>query len=126
MISFLSASNYICVVDDDISVLRSLREGLASEGFEAQTFDDPEKFLDYARTHTVKLAVLDYSMPELNGLQLQDCLRAQSSDTRVIIITGRDEPAIRAIASKGGAFAFLSKPFDDETFLDAVNSALDQ
>jgi FixJ family two-component response regulator len=116
----------ICVVDDDISVLRSLQELLASDGLEAQTFDDPEKFLDYTRTHNVKLAVLDYAMPALNGLQLQDRLHVQSSDTKVIIITGRDEPAIRATASKGGAFAFLIKPFDDETFLDAVNSALDQ
>jgi FixJ family two-component response regulator len=116
----------ICVVDDDISVLRSLQELLASDGLEAQTFDDPEKFLDYTRTHNVKLAVLDYAMPALNGLQPQDRLHVQSSDTKVIIITGRDEPAIRATASKGGAFAFLIKPFDDETFLDAVNSALDQ
>jgi FixJ family two-component response regulator len=53
----------ICVVDDDISVLRSLQELLASDGLEAQTFDDPEKFLDYTRTHNVKLAVLDYAMP---------------------------------------------------------------
>jgi FixJ family two-component response regulator len=55
----------ICVVDDDISVLRSVQELLASDGLEAQTFDDPEKFLDYARTHNVKLAVLDYAMPAL-------------------------------------------------------------
>jgi FixJ family two-component response regulator len=70
-------------------------------------------------------SALDYSMPALNGLQVQDRLRVQSSDTRVIIITGRDEPAIRTIASNGGAFAFLGKPFDDETLLDAVNRALD-
>jgi FixJ family two-component response regulator len=73
----------ICVVDDDISVLCSLQEVLASDGLEAQAFDDPEKFVDYARTHTVKLAVLDYAMPVLNGLQPQDRLRVQSSDTRL-------------------------------------------
>src|ERR1700744_3608488 len=88
----------ICVVDDDISVLRSLQELLASDGLEAQTFDDPAKFLDYTRTHTVKLAVLDYSMPALNGLQLQDRLHVKSSDPKVIIITAWDEPAVRAIA----------------------------
>jgi FixJ family two-component response regulator len=82
----------ICVVDDDISVLCSLQEVLASDGLEAQAFDDPEKFVDYARTHTVKLAVLDYAMPVLNGLQPQDRLRVQSSDTRA--------PSLRAGTSR--------------------------
>jgi FixJ family two-component response regulator len=114
----------ICVVDDDPSVLRSLRELLGSDGFDAQIFDRPERFMDYARTHSIRLAVLDDLMPTQNGIELQERLRTQSPHTAVIIITGRDDPNLRTRAQKGGAFAFLVKPFDDEQFLDAVRGAL--
>jgi FixJ family two-component response regulator len=59
----------ICVVDDDPSVLRSLWELLGSDGFDAQIFDSPERFMDYARTHSVRLAVLDVWMPTHNGIR---------------------------------------------------------
>ena len=62
----------ICVVDDDPSVLRSLRELLGSDGFDAQIFDRPERFMDYASTHSVRLAVLDLWMPTQNGIELQE------------------------------------------------------
>jgi CheY-like chemotaxis protein len=105
-------------------ILRSLRELLGSDGFDAQIFDSPERFMDYARTHSIRLAVLDVWMPTQNGIQLQERLRTQSPHTAVIIITGRDETNLRTRALEGGAFAFLVKPFDDEEFLDAVRGAL--
>jgi FixJ family two-component response regulator len=114
----------ICILDDDYSVLRSLRELLASDGFEARTFEIPDKFLAYAQEHAVRLAVLDVWMPETNGIEVQERLHELSPETRVIIITGREEPAIRSAALEGGAFAFLLKPFDDETFLTLVRRAL--
>jgi FixJ family two-component response regulator len=114
----------ICILDDDSSVLNSLRELLDSDGFEARTFDNPHQFLAYAQEHPVKLAVLDVWMPEVNGVEVQERLRKLSPGTRVIIITAREEPAIREAAMEAGAFAFLDKPFDDETFLALVRSAL--
>jgi len=114
----------ICVVDDDTSVLRSVRELLASDGFEAQTFNNPEDFLDYAQKHAVKLAVLDVWMPAQTGIQVQERLHDLSPKTIVIIISGREEPAIRGLALDGGAYAFLAKPFDDEAFLASVRGAL--
>jgi FixJ family two-component response regulator len=63
-------------------------------------------------------------MPEANGIEVQERLRELSPDTRVIVITGREEAAIRTAALAGGAFAFLVKPFDDEAFLGLVRSAL--
>jgi FixJ family two-component response regulator len=114
----------ICVVDDDTSVLRSLRELLDSDGFDAQIFDSPERFMEYAGTHSIRLAVLDVWMPAQSGIELQERLRTQSPHTAVIIITGRDEPNLRTRALEGGAFAFLVKPFGDGEFLDAVRGAL--
>ncbi|HYZ72317.1 MAG TPA: response regulator [Chthoniobacterales bacterium] len=114
----------ICIVDDDASVLRSLRELLASDGLDSETFDRPDKFLHYACANTVELAVLDLWMPTQNGIEVQERLLELSPDTRVIIITGSEEPVIRTLAAEGGAFALLIKPFEDEAFLDAVHGAL--
>jgi two-component system response regulator HydG len=114
----------ICVIDDDPSVLRSLAQLLDSDGFAAHTFDTVEEFLAHAGRHAVTLAVLDVWMPGMSGLELQEQLRAFSPNTRVIIITARDEPAIREAAMDGGAFAFLIKPFDDEKFLALVRSVI--
>jgi FixJ family two-component response regulator len=118
------ANKPICVLDDDLSVLSSIRELLESDGFESEAFDNSEKFIAYAREHTVKVVVLDVWMPGTNGIEVQERLRELSPDTRVVMITGREVSAIRAEALKGGASAFIVKPFADETLLAAVRDAL--
>jgi DNA-binding response OmpR family regulator len=97
---------------------------LASDGFEADTSDNPEEFLSYTQGHAVKLAVLDVWMPATNGIEVQERLRELSPDTRVIIITAREERALRALALERGAITFLVKPFDDEVFLAPVVARL--
>jgi len=114
----------ICVLDDDASVLSSLKELLASDGFEAETFGSPEEFLAYTQDHAVKVAVLDVWMPTSSGIEVQERLQELSPGTQVIIITAREEAVVRALALEAGAFAFLVKPFDDEMFLTLVRNAL--
>jgi two-component system, LuxR family, response regulator FixJ len=114
----------ICILDDDFSVLNSLRELLDSDGLEARTFDNPDLFLAYAREHPVKLAVLDVWLPQMTGIDVQEHLREVSPETLVVIITGREESTIRVAAMEAGAFGFLAKPFDDEVFLALVRNAL--
>jgi two-component system nitrogen regulation response regulator GlnG len=116
--------NSICILDDDASVRRSIVQLLDSDGQNAQSFEDAEVFFAHARSHEVPLALLDVWMPETSGLQVQARLREVSPDTKVIVMTGRETPAIRAAALQGGAFAFLVKPFDDEAFLSLVRKAL--
>jgi FixJ family two-component response regulator len=111
----------ICVIDDDPSVRRSLAQLLDSDGFAAHAFHTAEEFLAHAGRQAVTLAVVDVWM---SGLELQEQLSAFSPKTRVIVITARDEPAIREAAMDGGAFAFLLKPFDDEKFLALVRSIM--
>ena len=114
----------ICILDDDLSVLSSLRELLESDGFDSEIFDNPDKFIAYARENPVKVVVLDVWMPNTNGIEVQELLRQLSPTTRVIMITGREVAAIRVDALRGGASAFLVKPFGDEVFLTAVREAL--
>lgn len=70
------------------------------------------------------LVVLDIWMEQMNGLEVQEQLRALSPSTRVIIITGRVDHAATHAALDAGAIAFFIKPFDGEEFLAAVRSAL--
>ena len=116
--------NSICILDDDASVRHSIEQLLDSDELQARSFEDAEDFLTHASNNAVCLAVLDIWMPNTSGLEVQARLRELSPDTKVIVMSGRETPAIRAAALEGGAFAFLSKPFDDETFLSLVRQAL--
>ncbi len=119
-------STPICILDDDTSVLRSIAQLLDSGGLTAETFEHADDLLRHARGHAVPVAVLDVWMPEASGLEVQARLQEISPGTKVIVMTGRDDPGLRAAALEGGAVAFLAKPFDDETFLAAVHRALDR
>ena len=114
----------ICILDDDASVRNSIVQLLDSDGLTAQSFEDAEVFFAHACSHPVSLLLVDVWMSEMSGLQVQTRLREVSPETKVIMMTGRETPAIRAAALAGGAFAFLAKPFDDEAFLFLVRQAL--
>lgn len=114
----------ICLVDDDASVRKALVRLLRSAGFEARAFERSAEFLEYAALQPIRLVILDVWMPEMDGLQVQARLREIAPQTRVIIITARDESATRAAALQAGAVAFITKPLCDEAFLGAVHAAL--
>jgi FixJ family two-component response regulator len=114
----------VCLVDDDSAVLRSIGRLLASDGFSARLFDKPKDFLAHMHTNAVPLVVLDILMGEMNGLEVQAQISAVSPGTRVIVITGREDPKMKEAALRAGAVAFFSKPFDASEFLGAVRGAL--
>ena len=116
----------ICILDDDTSVGHSIEQLLDSDGLKAQSFTGAKDFLAHACSHAVSLAVLDVWLQETSGLEVQARLKELSPDTKIIVMTARETPAIRAAALEGGAFGFLVKPFDDEAFLSLVRQALQQ
>ena len=119
-------SNEVCLVDDDPSVLKSMNYLLASEGFKVRTFNKAEDFLAHASTHHVPVVVTDIWMDRVTGLELLARLCAISPKTKVIVITAREDLAVRATAMAIGPVAFFMKPFDDEKFIAAVRDALDR
>ena len=114
----------ICIVDDDTPVLRSLKELLASDDLDAETFDDPEKFLDYARDHVIRLAVLDVWMPTHSGIEVQEQLHHLSPETKVIVMTGDGEPGTRALGG-GRDWFFRRVSFDVTRNRNSRNRTLD-
>jgi FixJ family two-component response regulator len=119
-----SDTEIICLVDDDLSVLKSIERLLASDGFSVCAFNKPKEFLTYVQAHAVPLVVLDIWMEEMSGLEVQAQLSALSPQTRVIIITGREDQTEKLAALQLGVIAFFTKPFDDDQFLNAVRGAL--
>jgi two-component system response regulator FixJ len=121
-----SDSALICILDDDASVFRSIRYLLASDGLSARIFERADEFLAHAREREVRVAVVDYNLGDVNGLDVQAQLRVISPGTRVIMITGSNVPDLKATALQNGARAFLYKPFEDELFLAHIRDALER
>jgi FixJ family two-component response regulator len=121
----LSASgrNGIWLLDDDASMLKALGRLLNSAGFTVEKFNRPADFLSELKQRECRVAVLDVWMPDMNGLEVQACLRRDSPRTRIIFITGRDDPSVRQTALDAGAFGFLAKPFEDEVLLQLIHKA---
>jgi FixJ family two-component response regulator len=116
----------VFVVDDDVSVRESLESLIHCEGWEAETFSSAQEFLDRPRNLGPSCLVLDYSLPDLNGLELQKRVARERSDMPVIFITGHRDVPITVQAMKAGALEFLTKPFCDEVLLNAIRDGLDR
>lgn len=114
----------VCLLDDDFSMLKALERLLKSDGFNVERFSEPAAFLAAVSKSPCRVAILDVWMPDMNGLEVQAALRKESPETRIIFISGRDDPSVRQTALEAGAFGFLSKPFDDEAFLQLVRKAV--
>jgi FixJ family two-component response regulator len=114
----------ICVVDDDPSLRRSLKNLLTSVGFRVETFQSADAFLDSVHRQKTGCVVLDLRMPGMNGLDLLSHLAAAGSRIPVIILTAHGDDESRRRALEAGAAAFLEKPVRSATLLDAVRAAL--
>jgi FixJ family two-component response regulator len=114
----------VCVIDDDLSVLRALRRLLVAEHLAVETFMSAEEFLISAHRSTARCLVLDVHLGGLGGLELQEQLAASGTRTPVVFITAYDEAAARERARKAGAVDYLRKPFDDAAILGAIARAI--
>lgn len=116
----------VFVVDDDISVRESLELLIRCEGWDVETFSSAQEFLDRPRTPDPSCLVLDYSLPDLNGLELQKRVACERPDMPIIFITGHGDVPITVQAMKAGALEFLTKPFSDDVLLSAIREGLDR
>jgi FixJ family two-component response regulator len=115
----------VSVVDDDVSVRKSLDRLIRSGGMEARLFSSAEEFLNAAHPRKVDCLILDVRLPGMSGTQLLHRMLARRCDVPVIFITahGSDEVA-RSEAASDQTIAYLTKPFNADELLDAVDAAL--
>jgi len=114
----------VFVVDDDVSVRESLELLIEFAGWQPEIFASAAEFLAHPRTTTPSCLVLDVSLPDLNGLELQKLIGSERIDMPIIFITGHGDVPMTVQAMKAGAVEFLTKPFDDEVLLSAIRHAI--
>lgn len=114
----------IAVVDDEQSVRKALERLLRSVGYTVATFGSGSEFLESTHVHASGCLVLDLHMPQMDGLEVQARLAKCAPSVPVVVITGHDSPQSRERAIAQGACAYLRKPIDDRTLLDAIRRAL--
>jgi len=115
----------VFVVDDDVSVRESLESLIRTAGYHPATFASAQGFLAHPRAEAPSCLVLDVSLPDLNGLDLQAKL-GHRRDLPIIFITGHGDVPMTVQAMKAGAVEFLTKPFGDEALLSAIAGALER
>ena len=113
----------VFLVDDDAGVLKALSRLLQVRGYEIQAFTSPQAFLTDHDASLPGCVVLDVSMPDLDGLELQQALTAEGSQRPVIFLTGRGDIPTSVRAMRAGAIDFLTKPVDDSDLLTAIARA---
>jgi FixJ family two-component response regulator len=116
----------VFVVDDDLSVRKSLESLIRSEGWQPRTFDSAQEFLACPRTDVPSCLVLDVALPGLNGLELQKTIARERSDMPIIFITGHGDVPTTVRAMKAGAVEFLTKPYNIDVLLGAIRESLDR
>ncbi len=120
----LNATPIVFVVDDDVSVRRSLELLIDSAGWLSETFASAQEFLRHPRVVAPSCLVLDVSLPDINGLELQQRVATDRIGMPIIFISGYGDVPMTVRAMKAGAVEFLMKPFKDGVLLDAIQNAI--
>lgn len=116
----------VFVVDDDPSVLRTLPRGLVRRGYKVEAYNSGPEFLNANVAHKPGCLVLDLSMPQMNGLELQQALIERNCHMPIIFITGHGGVPDSVKALRAGAIDFLEKPFEPETLLQRIEEAFER
>jgi len=114
----------VYVVDEDISVRESLELLIESAGWQPETFAAASDFLAHPKSAVPCCLILDVNLPDLNGLELQDRVASEHCEMPIIFLTGHVDILMTVRAMKRGALEFLTKPFDSDVLLNAIQRAI--
>lgn len=114
----------VFVVDDDVSVRESLELLIRDQGWEPLLFESAREFMARRPVGTPSCVILDINLPDLSGLDLQQQISAASLTSPIIFVTGYGDVSKTVRAMKAGAVEFLTKPFDANSIVEAIRSAL--
>jgi len=122
----MTRSLLVALVDDEASVRKAIGRLLTAANMSVQAFATGQEFLDALPGRRPDCAVLDLHMPGLTGLAVQHALARAEIELPVVIITAYDETESREQCLAAGAAAYLLKPLDEKTLLDAIRRAVGQ
>lgn len=113
----------VFLIDDDPAVLRALARMLEIKGYHTESFTSPREFLDTHDPEAPGCAIVDLSMPGLNGLGLQDTLMATGDSLPIIFLTGKGDIRTSVQAMRAGAIDFLTKPVRYKDLVQSIARA---
>ena len=122
----LESDAVIAIVDDDPSVREGLESLIRSAGWRVETFPSAQEFLARPRTEVPNCLVLDLQLPGLSGLDLQKRMAEVGLDIPIVFLTGHGNIPASVQAMKAGAVEFLTKPFDEQDLLRAIEEAIER
>jgi DNA-binding response OmpR family regulator len=114
----------VCVVDDDGAVLQLLGRTLRDHGLDVDLLDQGARVLERARATHYDLILLDLGLPDMDGVNVLQTLRAADPEVRVIVVSARDDCANRVRCLDLGACDFVGKPFEIPELLARVRVGL--
>lgn len=118
----MNAPIRVAIVDDDALLAGALANLMRSAGFVAVVFSSAEQFLESRRTSAIDVLLTDYELPGTDGIRMIHMLRAGGDLIPAILMTAHDSPALRGHALAAGATDFLSKPFDADELILAIEA----
>lgn len=116
----------IHIIDDDQCVREGFTMLLKSAGFDCDSFEGAEEFIDLWKPGENDLIILDIHLTGMNGCALLENLTKRGIHLAVIIVTAYDDQATRNVAKNYGALAYLRKPVDSEALIDLVRFGISQ
>ena len=114
----------VFVVDDDVTICVALSRLIRTAGLHVETFGTAAECLNDDRLKDADCLVLDVHLPDLSGLELQEKLTELGLELPIVFITGRGDIPMSVRAMKAGALEFLTKPFDNQQLLDAIEQGI--
>lgn len=111
------------IVDDEEAIRKSTGFLLTASGYAVETWPSGMAFLQEAKSVEPGCVLLDVRMPEMDGLEVQEALRACGAMLPVVVLTGHGDVTIAVRAMKAGAVDFIEKPFSKPALLNAIEAA---
>ncbi len=112
------------VVDDDANLLRAVSRLLRSHGYAVKTYTSASEFLGAGVPAGPACLLLDLNMPGMTGLELQQVIADYQPHLSIVFISGQGDLPAAIRAMKAGAVDFLTKPFEGDTLVAAIDAAL--
>ena len=114
----------VLIIDDEAAIRESLQFLMEDDGYEVETAQDGEEGLAKLDSVTVDLVLLDFQLPDRNGLEILREIRERDPELAVIMITAYGTPENAVAAIKGGAVNFIAKPWTNEKLQADVRAAI--
>ena len=116
----------VIFVDDDPHIRQAIAQTLTLEELPVSCFEDAPSALGHINADYDGVVLCDYNMPEMNGLEMLDRLRAIDNTIPVIILTGQGDISTAVTAMQQGAYDFIEKPFDHDELIELLRHALEK